>query len=177
MAWSRNFGNIKDKLEEKHKELEALSSMNLAENQEVIQRVRDEINSLLFQDELFWRQRSRSIWLPAADKNTKYFHQRASQRRRKNHIHGFMDNMGRWCTSEPDIERVAESFFQNLFTSSNPTNMEEVLDSVDRVVTLDMNHTLLQQFTPEEVKIALFSMHPSKSPGPEGMSPFFFQKY
>ena len=55
--------------------------------------------------------------------------------------------------------------------------MEEVLDSVDRVVTLDMNHTLLQQFTPEEVKIALFSMHPSKSPGPDGMSPFFFQKY
>ena len=89
MAWSRNLGNIKDKLEEKHKELEALSSMNLAENQEVIQRVRDEINSLLFQDELFWRQRSRSIWLPAADKNTKYFHQRASQRRRKTHIHGF----------------------------------------------------------------------------------------
>jgi len=58
VAWSRNLGNTKDKLEEKHKELEALSSMNLVENQEVIQRVRDEINSLLFQDELFWRQRS-----------------------------------------------------------------------------------------------------------------------
>ena len=55
--------------------------------------------------------------------------------------------------------------------------MEEVLDLVDRVVTLDMNHTLLQQFTPEEVKTTLFSMHPSKSPGPDGMSPFFFQKY
>ena len=38
--------------------MEALSSMNLAKNQEVIQRVRDEINSLLFQDELLWRQRS-----------------------------------------------------------------------------------------------------------------------
>ena len=80
VAWSRNLGNTKDKLEEKHKELEALSSMNLVENQEVIQRVREEINSLLFQDELFWRQRSRSIWLPAEDKNTKYFHQRTSQR-------------------------------------------------------------------------------------------------
>ena len=54
-VWSRNLGNTKDRLEKKHKELEALSSMNLTKNQKGIQRVRDEINSLLFQDELFWR--------------------------------------------------------------------------------------------------------------------------
>ena len=55
--------------------------------------------------------------------------------------------------------------------------MEPVLDSVDRVVTPDMNSTLLQPYTPDEVKQALFQMHPSKSPGLDGMSPFFFQKY
>ena len=55
--------------------------------------------------------------------------------------------------------------------------MEPVLDSVDRVVTPNMNSTLLQPYTPNEVKQALFQMHPSKSPGPNGMSPFFFQKY
>ena len=55
--------------------------------------------------------------------------------------------------------------------------MEPVLDSVDRVVTPDMNSTLLQPYTPDEVKQALFQMHPSKSHRPDGMSPFFFQKY
>ena len=35
------------KIEEKHKESEALASMNMAENQELIQKVRDEINCLL----------------------------------------------------------------------------------------------------------------------------------
>lgn len=35
------------KIEEKHKESEALASMNMAENQELIQNVRDEINCLL----------------------------------------------------------------------------------------------------------------------------------
>ena len=102
--------------------------MNTVDNIELIQKVRDEIQSLLFQDELFWRQRSRSIWLSVGDKNTKYFHQRASQRQRKNQIHGFLDDNGQWCTSETNTARVAEAYFQNLFTSTNPTNLESVLD-------------------------------------------------
>ena len=40
-----------------------------------------------------------------------------------------------------------------------------------------MNITLLQRYSSEEVKQALFQMHPSKSPEPNGMPPFFFQKY
>ena len=55
--------------------------------------------------------------------------------------------------------------------------MEPVLDTVDKVVTLDMNNTLLLPYTSDEVKQALFHMHPSKSPGLDGMPPFFFQKY
>ena len=40
-----------------------------------------------------------------------------------------------------------------------------------------MNGRLTQRYSPDEVRIALFQMHPSKAPGPNGMSPFFFQKY
>ena len=53
VAWGRNLGNTKTKIEEKHKQLEALTSMNTVDNIELIQNVRDEIQSLLFQDELF----------------------------------------------------------------------------------------------------------------------------
>ena len=56
-------------------------------------------------------------------------------------------------------------------------NMEVVLDSVDKRVTVDMNHILLQPYTVVEVKRALFQMHPSKLLGPDDMSHFFFQKY
>lgn len=94
-----------------------------------------------------------------------------------NHIHGYSDENGRWCTSESDIARVAESYFQNLFTTSQPSNLELVIDLVDKVVTPTMNLLLLQPYTLEDVKRALFSMHPSKSPKLDGMSPFFFQKY
>lgn len=33
----------------------------------------------------------------------------------------------------------------------------------------------MRQITPEEVRNALFAMHPYKSPGPDGLSPAFFQ--
>ena len=75
VGWSRQLGNLKIKIEEKKLELENLTLMNNADNLEVIQKVKDEINALLLQEELFWRQRSRSIWLPTGNKNTKYFHQ------------------------------------------------------------------------------------------------------
>ncbi|XP_024200495.1 uncharacterized protein LOC112203810 [Rosa chinensis] len=40
-----------------------------------------------------------------------------------------------------------------------------------------MNQQLLAAYTDDEIQAALFQMHPSKAPGPDGMSPFFFQKY
>ena len=40
-----------------------------------------------------------------------------------------------------------------------------------------MNEALVQPYTEDEVRTALFQMHPSKAPGPDGMSPFFFKKY
>ena len=55
--------------------------------------------------------------------------------------------------------------------------MERVIESVDHVVTEEMAQSLVRPYTEEEVRTALFQMHPSKSPGPDGMSPFFFQKF
>ena len=143
VGWSRQLGCLKTKIEEKKSDLETLIAMNYADNLDVIQRVKDEINALLLQEELFWRQRFRSICLLAGDKNTKYFHQRASQRRRKNHIAGILDDQGRWGKAEDDVARIAENYFKNLFTSATLTNLDIVLDSVYRVVTPDMNHTVL----------------------------------
>ncbi|KAK9292489.1 hypothetical protein L1049_020462 [Liquidambar formosana] len=54
--------------------------------------------------------------------------------------------------------------------------MDSDLSGVERCVTDEMNASLMQDFHPLEVCEALFQMHPSKSPGPDGMSALFFQK-
>lgn len=92
--WSRiTFGNAKSTLQEKQVVLDKLSMQNMVEHLQTFNALKTEINTILHQDELFWQQRSRSIWLPTGDKNTKFFHQRASQCRRKNHISGVQDKV------------------------------------------------------------------------------------
>ena len=55
--------------------------------------------------------------------------------------------------------------------------MDNVLASVDRVVTGEMVRNLVRPYTAEEVQTAIFQMHPSKAPNPDGISPFFFQRF
>jgi len=90
---------------------------------------------------------------------------------------GLMDEGGVWRTGVENTLEVVERYFTNLFSTSHSNTIDEVLVSVDAVITEDMNRNLLLPFVGEEVSKALFQIHPSNSPGPDDMSPFFFQKY
>ena len=61
VAWSRNIGSFTSWLVEKERMLEQLMAMNSVDNLEQIQIVRGDINAILYQKELFWRQRLRAI--------------------------------------------------------------------------------------------------------------------
>ena len=139
--------------------------------------IRKEINDLLDSEEIMWHQRSKVQWLGLGDRNMKYFHTRASKRKQRNTINSIMDENGNWYDSIDGIAEVAVSYFKNLYTTSYPTCILEVLDTIPTKVIADMNQFLIQEFTREEVKAALKQMHPTKALSPDGMSAIFLPKY
>ncbi|XP_075665331.1 uncharacterized protein LOC142634992 [Castanea sativa] len=57
---------------------------------------------------------------------------------------------------------------QWLFTSSNAHDLDRVLESVNKVVSNNMNIELLKAYSREEVDVAIKQMTPLKTPGKEG---------
>ncbi|KAM1255704.1 hypothetical protein PS1_030066 [Malus domestica] len=84
-----------------------------------------------------------------------------------------------WQEFPDAIEHVVMDYFRKIFLSQRVllNAMSEVTDAVVPKVTPDMNAELLKPYTKEEIKLALFQMHHSKSPGKDGMSPLFYQKF
>lgn len=72
---------------------------------------------------------------------------------------------------------LLNDFYANLFTSSNPQDLDRVLDGVNAVVTNTMRAKLDRPFTSEDVGEAIKGMAPFKDLGPDGMPSLFFQTY
>ncbi|KAM6551386.1 hypothetical protein CsatB_001194 [Cannabis sativa] len=94
---------------------------------------------------------SRALWLKNGDRNTKFFHFKASARWKKNTISGLFDDRGKWCTSDDDLAAVAINYATE-------------------------NCALLEPFTCEEIKSTLFQVHPLTAPGKDGLPGLFFHK-
>lgn len=96
VAWSRVvFGNSKLRMEEKQRELEDLINLGCDNNlEQIYKKKRKRSTTQCNRRNSFWRQCSRAKWLSAGDKNTKFFHKRSSQRKRKNQIDGLLDEEG-----------------------------------------------------------------------------------
>jgi len=127
-----------------------------------------ELQEWLQREETLWRQKSRTKWLIAADLSTKIFHLTTIIRRHKNSIDFIKNQQGSWVSGREEIGRCFESFFTNLFDTSNPlipNNMENLINPSLSEEDIEM---LSKIPTPEEIKGVVFSMESNKAPGPNG---------
>ncbi|MCH82272.1 hypothetical protein A2U01_0003073 [Trifolium medium] len=83
--------------------------------------LQNQLSNILRKEELMWYQRSRAKWLMDGDRNTKYYHLKTVDRRRKNNILMLKDSNGQWVEDTAQLQQAANEFYMNSFSDDQLT--------------------------------------------------------
>jgi hypothetical protein len=142
-----------------------------------IHYLENNLDDLLKHEETWWAQRAKANWLQQGDKNSKFFHYKASQRKRKNKINFITNQLGNKVTENNEIQEAFMDYFTKIFTSSNPSNFDDAMTGVADRVKPHMYDVLNRDFTSEEIFQAVHQLKGNSAPGPDGLSAQFFHNY
>lgn len=101
---------------------------------------------------------AKSFQLVGGDKNSKYFHSRATQRHCRNKILGIFNSSNLQCTNTEDVVAVLTGFYHNLFSTSNPVLDADSLSPSNVIVNVDMNEQHSLDLMEWEVQTVLKKM-------------------
>jgi hypothetical protein len=167
---------FKQEILECSEELERLRGCHDAINTDRYKVVQSQHARLLIQEETYWRQRAKMHWLKEGDLNTKFFHMSASTRQRSKKIVKLVNDVNMEVTGQPELCEVVRSYFDQLFKANTAVH-DPILSLIRPRITQDDNDRLAAPISKEELKEALFQMHPDKAPGPDGFNPAFYQHF
>ncbi|KAK1644917.1 hypothetical protein QYE76_062722 [Lolium multiflorum] len=127
-VWGRNtFGSVQKEIRELEYRLGVMqSSTDRQGPSEEESRVVERLAALYQREETMWRQRSRV--LAEGDKNTRFFHLRASQRKKKNRVARLKKPDGSFTEDDGEMAQLTGEFYADLYRSEGVSNMEEVID-------------------------------------------------
>ncbi|GLT72801.1 hypothetical protein SLA2020_447050 [Shorea laevis] len=179
LRWSKTQGRRKrfEWLKKKSKQIEVLQCRTTPDSVGEIKYHQAAIENRLDREELKWKQRAKVQWLQNGDRNTKFFHLFANQRKKTNRINEILNETGVSCTNSSEISCAFLEYFHSLFSSSGPDTVDECLDVLQERVTPEMNAQLSSRYSREEICTAISQMCPYTSPGPDGFPSCFYQKY
>lgn len=176
-AWGQDFtGNFKKRIDQCKKVIKITKGRMDTDAIQINQRATKELTKILTQQEIFWKQRSKQLWLKEGDKNSKFFHAMARARRKNNQIQFLLNEEGEQVDWEGGLQNQMIDYFYNLFASAE-SNWQPVIRCIDCKITNEQNEALLKHIEDKKVNQAIFHMHAEKSPGPDGMSPGFYHEY
>ncbi|GLJ40786.1 hypothetical protein SUGI_0843510 [Cryptomeria japonica] len=139
--------------------------------------LKKELAEILLREEIYWRDKSRELWIKEGDVNTKFFHASVKSNRNRNIIVSITDQEGKRHSFPEGIE-VAVIFFKELsdVNGYKPPQPHMMTDIIFKEISDEDNKLLCCPFTIEEVKKVVFDLHPNKAPSPNGFTVDFFQK-
>ncbi|KAK2657968.1 hypothetical protein Ddye_011020 [Dipteronia dyeriana] len=133
MKWNRKHQNgLQKDLDKCREELHRVSENIQTDSWAEIRVLERRLDKLLAEEESYWKQRSRVEWLKGGDRNTKFYHWKASSRRARNEIVGLYDEGGNWCAEGNDVEMIVVDYFSKLYTAEDFSGLDvdHVIDCV-----------------------------------------------
>ena len=134
-----------------------------------------ELEDVLVQDSLLWAQKARLEWTVFGDRNSRFFQSRANSRKRANRVVALRDDDNNWIHDVSILKEMTTHYFKRLFTEDS----NERTKLACRFTYPSLGENFFQEcsrgVSVEEIKKALFSMGPLKSPGPDGFNALFYQ--
>lgn len=124
--WGKEItGSFRTRIKECKRIMKSVKAKRDARSVKLYQDESKKLTEIYSQQEIFWRQRSKQLWLRECDQNNKFFHASAKVRRKRNHITTLQDSNGCEVGWDSGLQEVMEGYFRDLFTSSL-TDWEEV---------------------------------------------------
>lgn len=152
-------------------------------------KLRQCLDELLNKQELYWAQRSKQHWLHLGDKNTRFFHQMASWKKKKVQILVLQREDGVLLTDQKEIHQAFLNHFKALFHCDAPLPIParsspgafpthfDLLSAFSCKLSETHQNLLNLPFNEAEIKTAVFQMGKLKAPGPDGFIAEFYQNY
>lgn len=179
--WNRNsFGNIHAHKRRMLARLEGIQNiLGKSHHTGLIKlenKIRGQLEDVLKQEELLWFQQSREEWIRSGDRNTKFYHAATRVRKVTNRTTRLKDNYGNWVVDTEGMKNLVYQHFTRIFSrDTNGTEGDEMIANFPQLNN-ERWDWFNADFTPDEVKKAIFDMSPYKAPGPDGFHAGFYQK-
>jgi len=126
---------------------------------------------------MLWYKKCRENWVKFFDKNNSFFHAQTIIRRKKNRVHRLQLPNGNWSSDVDILQEEAQTFFKKLFCGTHEHQNHHFNEGHHPIIDEDGKNSLTRPITKDEVSVALNSMRPYKSPGPDGFHCIFFKQY
>ena len=104
-----------------------------------VRELKKEIDELVDKEYKMWFQRSKMLWAANGDKNSKFFHCHATQRKRKNLILKIYKADGEWSSNMDQVTESLTTYFKELYASANLPPCEAATNSINQVINEEMN--------------------------------------
>ena len=138
------------------------------------------LQKILRQEEEGWRLRSHILWLKGGDQNTKFFQNQCKDGKRWNSMQELKAEDGSLIQGKATISTEVRTFFEHLYSNEDQVPhhlMEEMVSNIPSLFIKEDRLRLESPITKDEIKKAIWSLHPDKAPGPDGFPICFYRVF